>query len=333
MFFLHNSKKSSKFAAKKKMEVRFSVIMPLYNKARYVLKALESVCGQTCAEWECIVVDDGSTDDSQAEVQSFCRAHSQYPIRLIAQSNAGVAAARNAGVAASKGEFVCFLDADDWWEPTFLDEMKRLTNAYPEAGLYATNYIYFKPGKTHVALDWPTGYMDYPAAYLANQSMPVTSITACMPRRVFDEMGGFPKGITLGEDFLFWARTAMRYKLAFCAQPLAYYNNDVPAGLRATRNIHKPEQHMLFHLSELEKELVGQRGEWKQLLDRLRVDGLMDYWLSDEYHDAAAKELAKVDWTQQPMNRYAKPVWWLKTLRTMQQIGSYCKQKLIRLWL
>ena len=159
-----------------------------------------------------------------------------------------------------------------------------------------------------------------------------------MPRRVFDEMGGFPVGIKLGEDFLLWAKTALHYKVAFCEKPLAYYNNDIPATMRATRNLHAPEHHMLFNLASLENEIehsaisIQQSEKWKSLLDRLRVSGLMDYWLYEEYHAAAAAELQKVDWSRQPQKakrQYEKPICFLKAKRRFMQIGSYFKQKLI----
>ena len=343
---------------------KFSVIVPLYNKAHYVKKALDSIVSQSFKDWECIIVDDGSTDGSLDVVRDFVRNDGMSRLRLnepltlddgrltiLSQLNAGVAAARNNGGAQSHGEYLCFLDADDWWEPTYLEEMDRLINEYPDAGLFATNYVYYKPGKTHVALHLDRGYMNYPVAYMHGE-MPVWTGATCMPRRVFDEMEGFPLGIKLGEDFLLWAKTALYYKVAFCEKALAYYNNDVPASLRATRNLHAPQYHMLFHLDEIEHiindqlpmtktELIAplrqrndQSAAWHALLDKLRVSGLMNYWLSAEYHAVAAAELTKVDWTKQPQSaqaRYQKPIWYLKAHRRLMHIGSYFKQKFIRL--
>lgn len=331
--------------------MRFSVIVPLYNKAPYVRHALESVFAQTYKDFECIVVDDGSTDgsldivrainDEMSRDKSLNEPHTLNDgrFKIFSQANSGVAAARNNGVAVSKGEYVCFLDADDWWESTFLEEMDRLIAEYPDAGIYASNYIYYKPGKTHVALSLPRGYLDYPKAYYEGSSMPVWTGATCMPRKVFDEMGGFPLGIKLGEDFLLWAKIALHYPVAFSEKPLAYYNNDVPASLRATRNLHAPEHHMLFHLDSLENEIehsaisIQQSDSWKALLDKLRVSGLLDYWLSEEYHDAAAEELKKVDWDRLPRSakaQYEKPLWLLKANRRLMQVGSAIKQKMIR---
>lgn len=314
----------------------FSIIIPLYNKAQYVCKALESVLAQTYGEYECIVMDDGSTDGSAEVVQNIMR-NAQCTmgekIRLLSQPNQGVAAARNNAAKEARGAYLCFLDADDWWEPTFLEEMARHIARYPDAGLYAANYVYYKPGKTHVALDMPMGYIDYPKAYLQSTAMPVWTGAVAMPRRVFEEMGGFPIGVKLGEDFLLWAKTAMRYPVAFLNKPLAYYNNDVPATLRATRNLYRPQHNMLFLLDTIAKE-DSLSADWKSLFDRLRVNGLLDYWMSPQYHDVAKKELAKVDWAQQPksvIRTYRTPLWLLRVKRQVLKIGSYCKQVLVHL--
>ena len=373
--------------------MKFSVIIPLYNKAPYIHKALESVLAQTYIDYEVIVVDDGSTDGSftiakqfiderlevkgaEDEVKGYrlkvkgkensgaeTNGYKLSPInyKLIRQANAGVSAARNNGVAQAQGEYLAFLDADDWWKPTYLERMAQLISDYPDAGLYACNYVYYKPGKTHVALNIPTGYINYPKAYYESDAMPVTSITAIIPCNVYDEMGGFPLGIKLGEDFLLWSKIALRYPVAFLNEPLAWYNNDVPATLRATRNLHAPNRHMLFQMKlalgggeilnqqhqqqklttiplATTQQAAGEREmptcqDWNRLIDKLRVGGLLEYWMSKEYHDLAAEELAKVDWEQQPNSvkrMYKTPIWVLKFKRLVMLVGSYCKQRIIK---
>lgn len=331
--------------------MKFSVIIPLYNKAPYIRKALESVLAQTYTDYELIIVDDGSTDESCAIADEFVReamgnglwaideeTNRQSPIAnrlmLLKQQNAGVSAARNNGVAQASGDYIAFLDADDWWDPTYLEKMAQLIEDYPEAGLYACNYVYYKPGKTRVAVNnIETGYFNYPKAYYEGGAMPVTSISVVIPRKVLDETGGFPLGIKLGEDFLLWAKTALHHKVAFCDEPLAYYNNDVPSTLRATRNLHKPEYHMLFRLELLGERLEAIGGDWQLLLDKLRVNGLLDYWMSKEYHDLAAEELKKVDWSKQPASVkriYKTPIWMLKAKRLTMRWGSVVKQGIIK---
>ena len=341
--------------------MKFSVIIPLYNKAPYVCKALESVLAQTYADYELIIVDDGSTDGSAEIAEAILqdpasRLIASSPHRLIRQANSGVSAARNNGVAQASGDYIAFLDADDWWEPTYLEHMAQLIEDYPKAGLYASNYIYYKPGKTRVAVNnIKTGYFNYPKAYYEGGAMPVTSISVVIPRAVYKEMGGFPLGIKLGEDFLLWAKTAIHYPVAFLNEPLAWYNNDVPVALRATRNLHHPNNHMLFRMEVIGEslEVIGDensiadtntysqlpiahrptKADWKSLLDKLRVNGLLEYWLSKEYHDLAAEELKKVDWNQQPDSVkciYKTPIWMLKAKRQVMKWGSWCKQRIYK---
>lgn len=392
--------------------MKFSVIIPLYNKAPYIRKALESVLAQTYTDYELIIVDDGSTDgsftiakqfiderlkikgtedevkgyrlkvkgkeNSGAETNGYKLSSINY--KLIRQANSGVSAARNNGVAQSSGDYIAFLDADDWWDSTYLERMAQLITDYPDAGLYACNYVYYKAGKTHVALNIPTGYINYPKAYYESNAMPVWTGAAMVPRMVFEEMGGFPLGIKLGEDFLLWSKIALRYPVAFLNEPLAYYNNDVPATLRATRNLHAPEHHMLFRLElafgdegirrlgerpkakgteeESKSERLEVRGTengetdntephcliasspyclnsaWSRLLDKLRVNGLLEYWMSKEYHNQAIEELKKVDWSLQSNNAkriYKTPIWMLKLKQIVMQVGSYLKQRMIKI--
>ena len=331
--------------------MKFSVIIPLYNKAPYIRMALESVLAQTYTDFELIVVDDGSTDDSAEIAEQFIderlkvkdsnnsiaetNAYNLSPInyKLIRQANSGVAAARNNGVAQANGDYLAFLDADDWWEPTYLEHMAQLIEDYPDAGLYASNYVYYKPGKTHVALNIPTGYINYPKAYHESGAMPVWTGATIIPKVMFDEMGGFLVGIKLGEDFLLWAKIALQYKVAFLNEPLAWYNNDVPVNLRATRNLHHPNNHMLFRMDNIASSLSplasSLKSDWQSLLDKLRVNGLLEYWMSDEYHDLAAQELAKVDWNKQPISVkqiYKTPIWMLKAKRQVMKWGSALKQ-------
>ena len=111
--------------------MRFSVIIPLYNKGPYLSKALASVIAQTFRDFELIVVDDGSTDDS-FKVAQFVLKDAEVKHQLIRQVNAGVSTARNNGVMAASGDYICFLDADDWWGPSFLERMDWLILEYPD---------------------------------------------------------------------------------------------------------------------------------------------------------------------------------------------------------
>ena len=113
-----------------------SVVIPLYNKEKSITTTLESVLAQTYTDYEVVVVDDGSTDNSANIVRKLVN----EKIRLISQPNGGVSAARNAGILAAKGEYVTFLDADDLWTIDYLETLVTLIKDFPNAGLYAIGY-------------------------------------------------------------------------------------------------------------------------------------------------------------------------------------------------
>lgn len=311
--------------------MRFSVVIPLFNKAPYVRKALESVSGQTFRDFELIVVDDGSADDS-LNVAKEVLDDSGIDHQLIHQENAGVSTARNNGVAAAHGEYICFLDADDWWAPNFLERMDWLIKEYPEAGIYGVNYFIIKRGEQRIALHIPsTGYINYCNCYRKLQ-MPLTSISVAIPKDVFREMDGFRPHLKFGEDFDLWIRIALSRKVAYLDEPLAYYFQDSDPVWRGTGHLTAPEAHMLWNLSYLEAE-EKTNPDYKRLIDELRTRGLLSYYLSEKYRETAKAELAKVDWSKQPIQvriRYKSPVPVLKCHRMLKKYGSRIKQKILK---
>ncbi len=317
----------------------FSIIIPLYNKAPYVAKAIDSVLSQTCTDFELIIVDDGSKDNSAEIVVQVIEGHPNC--HLIRQNNAGVSVARNNGVAVSKGDCLCFLDADDWWAPNFLEEMAKLIADFPDAGIYGTNYTIVNETKRKtrvspigVEAGFEKGYIDYCQAYAKTLAMPLWTGAVCVPRPIFDEMQGFPKGIKLGEDFLLWIRIAMKYKVAFLNKPLAYYNQDVDVANRGVGRLHKPKEHMLWNLDFLFEE-ERTNPDYKQLIDNLRVYSLYPYFLSKNYHNLAKKELDKVCWEKQPIKiqkQYRRPLVWLRIRHRVQSLGAMAKRLLFRVY-
>lgn len=317
--------------------MRFSVIIPLYNKAPFVAKAIESVLSQTFDDYELIVVDDGSNDGSfdialQA-IKGYKCCH------IYKQENRGVSVARNNGVLFSQGDYLCFLDADDWWDVTFLEEMDQLVSEFPDAGIYGTNYTIVNETqhKTRVAMvgvesGFEKGYINYCQVYANTMYMPLWTGAVCIPRSVFDEMQGFPKGIKLGEDFLLWIRIALNYKVVFLNKPLSNYNQDVDGAYRGVGRLHQPQQHMLWNVGFLSDEEKNNL-DYKQLIDILRSYDLFPYYLSKEYHEAAANELEKVDWEKLPdatKRQYGQPMLWLRLKDFVFRFGFKVKQKLIR---
>ena len=136
-----------------------SIIIPLYNKAQSITHTLDSVLAQTYTDYEVIIVNDGSTDDSGEVVEQYIKNHPQLQsiIHLINKANGGVSSARNAGIRAARTEFVALLDGDDIWDSLFLEEQVRLIQDFPNAGIYGVNYAFIK-GNTCTKCNQGLGY-------------------------------------------------------------------------------------------------------------------------------------------------------------------------------
>ena len=277
------------------MGPHFSVIIPLYNKAPYVHRAVESVVEQIYKDWELIVVDDGSTDGGADIVKKFF----DKRIQLVSQHNSGVSTARNRGVTESTSPFICFLDADDWWEPTFLEEMAGLIGRHPDAGIYGTGYYIVKKGKKRVApigvaKEFTEGEINYCRVYAKTFCMPLCIGSVCIPRKMFDTTGGFNPQLRMAEDFDLWIRIALNNPVVLLNKPLFHYNQDVDTHTRAIGSLQPPEVHFAFNTDYL-KPFMEKNMEVKHIVEQVQIVCLKQYYLSQEYHNRAKAELEKLD--------------------------------------
>lgn len=307
--------------------------MPLYNKAPYVAKAIGSVLSQTFADFELIIVDDGSKDDSARMAEKAIEGHGNC--RLLRQENAGVSVARNNGVSLSQGDYLCFLDADDWWEPTFLEEMSRLVDALPEAGIYGTNYTIVNETrhKTRVASvgveeGFVQGYINYCRVYAKTMYMPLWTGAVCIPRQVFNAVGGFKPQLKMGEDFDLWIRIALKHKVAFLNVPLANYNQDVYAAPRALGSLPKPASQFAF-CTEYLKDDMALDPDLKYIVEYVQITCLHDYYLSKAYHAQAMKMLESIDLASHQSRHYAdylkRPLWYNRMSAKLARIAVKIK--------
>jgi len=205
-----------------------SVVIPLFNKAPHIGKAIESVLKQTIRPLEVIVVDDGSKDGGGEIAQGYASSG----IRYFYQQNQGVSVARNRGVKLARGEFVAFLDADDWWLPRHIEVLQELINKCPRAKLFSTAYYMqrdntiYRPRSSYED-GWMGAVEEFFADYAIGLSL-VSSITACARRADLLAVGGFPVGVRRGEDIVCWIKLALNGEVAHAATPTAvYYQNSV----------------------------------------------------------------------------------------------------------
>jgi glycosyltransferase involved in cell wall biosynthesis len=205
---------------------RVSVVIPVYNGAATIDRALNSVLAQSIADIKIFVVDDGSIDDSAALIQ----AHTDPRITLLQQINRGVGAARNRGIEAASTEWVAFLDCDDEWDPDFLDTVLNIVDAYPECAVAATGYR-FKHASGNVEElvipDLPSqpweGVMDSYFKWAARSYPPICSSAVMVRKEALDSIEGFAEGVPIGEDLVTWANLALNHSVAYSSAPHATY--------------------------------------------------------------------------------------------------------------
>ncbi len=191
---------------------RFSVIIPVYNRASFIARAIESVLSQTYRDFELIVVDDGSTDATPDIV-------ALYPVRLLRQENRGVSAARNRGIASARGKIIAFLDSDDAWEPRKLEVQAAHFDAHPECMIHQTDEIWIREGKflnKQKKHQKKSGHIFYDSLHLCLISPSAVAIR----RELFDEVGVFREDFPVCEDYELWLRITRRYEVCYTPQPL-----------------------------------------------------------------------------------------------------------------
>lgn len=200
--------------------MRFSVVIPLYNKAYAIERCIGSVTSQTCRNFEIIIVNDGSTDDSLSIVSSsFINEIDKGIIKIFNQANQGVSVARNKGISLAESDYVCFLDADDEWKPDFLHQMNLLIQDSPSAVLYCLQHetkIDDKPAirSSSYYKDGYRGYVNnfYRASLFGRIAH---SSKVCIKKEELLKLGGFPEHQKSGEDLYVWLELARLGKVAF----------------------------------------------------------------------------------------------------------------------
>ena len=184
-----------------------SVITPAWNADAHIHETIASVRAQTFTDWEWLIVDDGSTDDTVAIISEAARADSR--IRVLQQPHRGPSAARNLAMATASARFFAFIDSDDLWDATFLQAQMDVFAGYPETGLVTANG-YFLGGPFDGRTIRPLGdaCTELPIAELIENECSVFIMTV-FRRDVFDTVGGFDESQWASEDYDFWLRAAL----------------------------------------------------------------------------------------------------------------------------
>ena len=235
--------------------MKFSVVIPLYNKEHYIEKTIRSVLAQTCSDYEVIVVDDGSRDNSLELAKVFA----SDVVHIIQQENQGVSVARNTGILKARGEFICFLDADDEWRPDYLATIAELTERYPESDIFVTAYaVNMGNGKINYStrLEEETGCLGSYWLTLAKGYDFVWTSAATMRRSTLIDAGLFKPGEKIGQDLDMWARVArINPRVAYSNHVCVNYNRAAEQNARTRVRVAWAGA----FIQDLEEELVNPR--------------------------------------------------------------------------
>ncbi|WP_048440572.1 glycosyltransferase family 2 protein [Caenimonas sp. SL110] len=214
--------------------MKFSVVIPLYNKARFVEGAVRSALAQTMPVHEIIVVDDGSSDNGP----DIVRAIGDKRVRLVTQKNAGVSAARNQGIALAQGDWVAFLDADDWHHPQLLAFLAQAHAAHPQAQVLAAGFrcmdepdgariqaweVPAAAPDAELVTDLRTRWMKSPPFFTGTVAARTELLQRMQPC--------FAPGESYGEDLDLWFRLSDQSPIALLPVALGAYRVAVAGGL------------------------------------------------------------------------------------------------------
>lgn len=233
---------------------KFSVVIPLYNKASYIVDTVNSVLKQTYQDFEIIVVDDGSKDDGVSRLETI----KDPRIKIIRQKNQGVSVARNTGVWHADGKYIAFLDADDNWNVDYLEQISELIGLYPQSDIFVTGYnVLMAEGKIKHSNPKATGAhgtISYWETLKHGYDFVWTSATV-IRRSVIIAVGGFKPGERIGQDLDLWARVAQKNPIvAYSEKRCVNYNRNAENNARVRVRVANADAYMKVLRYELKNE-------------------------------------------------------------------------------
>lgn len=239
--------------------MKYSVIIPLYNKENHIQRAINSVLDQTLQDFELIIIDDGSTDGSFEAAKAI----QDSRICIIQQENRGVSAARNRGILEANYDWVAFLDADDEWLPGFLEEISLMRTTFPQCSVIGTGYFLLNHNGDivlnnlgiSVHIGWRGVLNNYAAA--SRRSIPFTSSSFTASREAILHAGMYAEGVSNYEDLALYLSLSTKELIAYAYIPLTIYHLD--AENRSWKGFSPTETHLVKTGKEiLDSSIVSQ---------------------------------------------------------------------------
>jgi len=203
----------------------FSVIIPLFNKETFIEATLKSVLEQRFTDFEIIIINDGSTDNSENVIAAF----DDTRIRYFTKENTGASSARNLGIEKAQSNYISFIDADDYWYPTFLEEMFEKIKRFPEIKVFSAAIEIETPKSTfpaHYAIEKTGAYEIVNYFTASTKETVICTSCAVFNKTIFEEIGTFDTDIKSGQDTDMWIRIGLKYPVLFSWKILARYVYD-----------------------------------------------------------------------------------------------------------
>lgn len=230
---------------------KVSVIIPTFNRAWILQQAIDSVLSQTFTDFEIIVVDDGSTDNTAEILKSYPQ------VTRLRQAHSGVSAARNAGIDAAQGAFISFLDSDDLWLPGKLSAQIKFFNDHPDAVICQTEEIWIRRGvrvNPKIRHRKCGGMIFESGLHLCL----VSPSAVMMKRALFDEVGRFDERLSVCEDYDLWLRVSCRFPVHLVKEPLVIKRGGHPDQLSCRHSQDRYRVHALKKILESGRLTPGQ---------------------------------------------------------------------------
>jgi glycosyltransferase involved in cell wall biosynthesis len=216
------------------MSALVSIIVPCYKQAHFLKDSLQSVLDQTYTSWECIIVNDGSPDDTEFKALVWCSKDKRFS--YLHKENGGLPSARNTGIAISKGEFIVCLDSDDILHPDFLAQLVPELQANDTLAIVSCYRYFFTKNKSNIIKEYKASGSTYLDLMFENKLMP----SSLYRKKCWEEVGGYDESMIKGfEDWEFWINiTKKGWEFKFVEAFLFYYRKAKKSMLMDTINHH-----------------------------------------------------------------------------------------------
>lgn len=247
---------------------KVSVIIPTYNNSQYIVEALNSVLLQTYRDFEVIIVDDGSTDNTYKNITGIITAHPNL-LKYIYQENRGLPSARNIGIKNSCGEYIALLDSDDAWLTNKLEQtINNLEENSEISMVYSDMYLVNRQGD--ILHKWLQTKNNFCEGYIYNQLIKENFIipsSVVIRRRLLDEVGYFDENITYAEDYDLWLRIAEKNKIGLVNHPLVKWRQH---DKNMSKNFEKCSKYLIKVFNKQIQKNISEKSN-SLLRERLRI--------------------------------------------------------------